>query len=209
MNSRVPFKLLCILVFLSLPQCSRWEQAWPVKLISKSFFNHNSIIKENSVAKKRYDFFNNIFQSTLLFLNQKVQHSVIERKKFYYHWGQETYNEKTRESIESSQNKTEFFLSFYTYHVKINKLHIPAEKWKAYLFANGKKYEARIIYVSDSYESIKAFYPFYDRFSRAYKLSFPIPLKQVESKPLTVLLTGHLGSVEFKFNQKLTRRSGK
>ena len=109
------------------------------------------------------------------------------------------YKEEKTKAISRHTESTEFFISFFTPEKKHNDLSQNKTLWKIYLDVNGQRYEGKATKVKLLLSEIQSLYPYHNRWSTPYLISFPVATALVENKTATLTITGAVSSPQLIF----------
>lgn len=158
------------------------------------------VLGKHTERKQIYDGFYATIELSATMLNTSVMRYQLDQNARIYQWTADQYaNEKSKNDTNLAK-QSEFFLSFYTPERKNDDLNKAKTNWRAFLDANGKRYQARVEKIKAPLSEIMALYPHYNRWSTPYRLIFDIPVAVIEGGPSKLTLTGPVGSatVDFK-----------
>ncbi len=189
--------LICIL-FLPLIQCSHSNiknyidlQFYDAYLEKIRLLTHN---------RKDYNGLYNSYEVTLSLLTSDLQLDQIKLKAQMYQLGDQTQQEDLNEVNSIVNTQTQVFLSFYSPERHYDHLDIKSKSvWKAYLEIDGLRYEGSIKKDTRLLGEIQKYYPYHNRYSSPYIISFPVPSSAIEGKASKVTLTGPLGIAEVEY----------
>lgn len=161
--------------------------------------NYYSNVNEYSDKAEYYYGFTNVFQIQGTVLNQKVLEGQVERKSASFNWSETQKSDEMSKVTNSLRGESTVFLSFYSPENKVNNLDSPSTIWRVFLDVNNKRYQGTIsTYVGFANEA-QLFYPYHSIFSKAYLVRFAVPMANIQDYPMTLTVTGTIGSDTIKF----------
>ncbi|MGE3757118.1 MAG: hypothetical protein AB7H97_05140, partial [Pseudobdellovibrionaceae bacterium] len=159
-------------------------------------------IKKYSDEIKQYSGFENVLQVGAVLLNSKAKMAVVDQKARVFQWSDEQwYKEKVTADSELVK-RTEIFVSFFTPSKKQDDLAKKKSVWKVFLDGGGKRYEGKAVKIKSEPAELRTYYPFHNRWSSAYLITFEVATSAIETDESRLTLTGPVGSATLKF-QKL------
>lgn len=141
----------------------------------------------------------NSLQAAASLINSKVLAAQIEQNARIYQWDQTKLNAERGSQMEKQIKGADVFLSFYTPEKKHDELHKSNTMWKIFLDVNGRRYEGKATKIKLQTVEVQGLYPYHNRFSTPYTLSFPISVRDIEKFPSKLTLTGPAGSATLEF----------
>lgn len=182
---KVAYSVVCILI---LTNCQSAEK--------KKF---DSIIAHNTRSSQLYSGFHQAFEATITSLDRETTQAILEQQSRFHAWDNQTLQLETQKANDKRITESRFFLRFYSPESDYDDLHKPNSIWKIYLVLNGQKYAGKVTKDFSKFVEIQTIYPYFDRFSTGYYVTFPVGRPSVEDQSYTILLTSSLGQAEFKF----------
>ncbi|PWU16237.1 MAG: hypothetical protein C5B49_10790 [Bdellovibrio sp.] len=158
-------------------------------------------IEKNTVNRRVYDGFQNTIQLDLTEHNSVVLSALLDQNARMYQWSSEQYSLERNKVEGEKSTKAEFFLSIFLPDRKNDDLNKKTTKWKIFLDINGRRVEGTASKLRSQFQEIQALYPHFNRWSTAYRLTFPVSTSDVDHQPCTVTLTGPVGSVQAEFTK--------
>lgn len=194
-------KILSIcLIYLWTISCSNKFVA-PVpnlKLISES--DYDQTVKRNSRQEQVYSGLYNAIDQRSIILNSEVSEAQVDQMARVYIWDENKYTQEKIKAEEKLRKESEFFVSFFTPERKHDDLNKNKTLWKIFLDVDGKRYEAKVSKIKLLTEEVQSIYPFHNRFSTPYMLTFPVAMKQIEnSKSIKLTITGPVGTTSVDY----------
>ena len=160
-----------------------------------------SLIENKSKKLELYDGLYNILTVQGTWLDSQISEASLSHSARLYQWNEQKYRDEKTKVISRHTESTEFFVSFYTPERKHNDLSQSKTLWKIFLDVNGQRYEGKAAKVKLLLSEIRALYPYHNRWSTPYMISFPVATSLVENKRATLTITGAVGSPQLVFNQ--------
>lgn len=192
-------KYLFILFSLFLTACATHELTPSGKAIQTDR-DYTPIIEKNTDRVRRYSGFYNTLDIEGTVLNSQVLSAQAHQNALLYQWddnklSQELNNVQTRMTKEA-----EIFLSFFTPDRKNDDLYKTTTIWKIFLDVDGKRYEGKAKKIRLPLAELEGLYPYYNRFYTPYSVTFPVTMQSIENRPLSVTITGTVGSGTMTFS---------
>lgn len=156
-------------------------------------------VNKYSDRSEYYSGFMNVFQMQATILNSKILNGQVEKKYYSFNWSEDQKAQEQAKVDSSLRTETVVFLSFYSPENKVNNLDSPSTIWRVFIDVNNKRYSGSIsTYVGFANEA-QLFYPYHSIFSKAYLVKFPVPMAHIQDYPITLTVTGTIGSDTLKF----------
>lgn len=169
-----------------------------LKLISES--DYYSVIKRNSRHRQIYSGLYNSIDMTAAIINTDVSESQVDQMARMFIWDENKYTLEKAAADGKLQKEAEFFVSFFTPERKHDDLNKNKTLWKVFLDVNGKRYEGKTTKIKLLTEEVQSLYPFHNRFSTAYSIVFPVPMKNIEkSNSIKLTITGPVATATVDF----------
>lgn len=161
---------------------------------------HESLILKKSKKLEIYEGLYNKLTIEGTWLDSQVTDANLSHSARLSQWTESKYKEEKTKAIDRHALSTEFFVSFYTPERKHNDLAQNKTLWKIFLDVNGQRYEGKATKVKLLLTEIQALYPYHNRWSVPYIISFPVATSLVENKRAVLTITGAIGSPQLIFN---------
>ena len=71
--------------------------------------------------------------------------------------------------------------------------------WKIFLDVDGQRYEGKATKNKATLSEVQVMYPYHNRWSVPYIVTFPVATATVENKPATLTFTGAVSTSQLKF----------
>ena len=156
-------------------------------------------IEKFSAGDKQFSGLYHNFEFRATILNHEITKTIHERMAQIYAWSEEESAEKLNEKMSKLENNTLLWLSFFTPERKNDNLATKKSIWKIYLLAGSQRYEGRAQKANLNLSEATELYPYHTRWATPYYIEFPVPSREIENQPLTLIITGPLGRREVTF----------
>lgn len=190
--------ILAIFVFSTLSCVTRLTTPAGVPEISIS--EYENLIVDKSKKLEIYEGLYNKLTIESTWLDSQVTEASLSHSARLSQWPETKYKEEKTKAISRHAENTEFFVSFYTPERKHNDLSQNKTLWKIFLDVNGQRYEGKATKVKLLLTEIQALYPYHNRWSVPYVISFPVATSLVENKRAVLTVTGAITSAQLIFN---------
>jgi hypothetical protein len=167
--------------------------------------DYQKLIHKYTDHIKDYKGFHNTFQVYATLVNSEIQSALIQRESDALQWDQDKATNEREKAFQEMSNETKVIVSLYTPTSKYNDLHKGISIWKLYLEANGKRYEGSAMKKDLRLIQLKKLYPYHNRWSQAYEVSFNVPTSVAESSDTKFIMASSLGKAELKFSPMAAR----
>lgn len=159
------------------------------------------LIEDRTIRKKVYDGFYNTMDVSITPHDSSVLSAILDQNARIYSWNSEKYASERSRMHSEKTSKTEFFLSFFIPEKKLDDLHKKATSWRIFLDIDGRRLEGRAVKMKNPYTELQALYPHFNRFSTPYKVTFDLPVADLETRSTALTVTGPAGSVRAEFKR--------
>ena len=156
--------------------------------------NYEGLIEANVLEDAVYDGFYNKFQYKLIMLTTKIVDTQLERQGELFQWDAAKLGSEKDKAHQTMNNKSEVFVSFFAPEKASSKLDDKRTVWRILLDVGGKRYVGEAKKLSKPVAELAVLYPFHDRWSQPYIVSFNVPMALVESNPVKFTITGPVGN---------------
>lgn len=161
--------------------------------------DYYSLVKQYTDRTEYYSGLMNVFQMQGTVLNSKILNGQVEKKAQSFNWTDDQKVQEQAKTDSSLRTETVVFLSFFSPENKVNNLDSPSSIWRVFLDVNNKRYVGSVsTYVGFANEA-QLFYPYHSIFSKGYLVKFPVPMAHIQDYPMTLTVTGTIGSDALKF----------
>lgn len=189
--------LICLALLLSA--CASQTTA-PTAAPALSADAYLDVIEKHSDKVRRYSGFYNTLDVEATAINSTVAQAQLSRQADLLQWDEKRIGEEKGKFENRLNKEAEFFFSFFTPERKNDDLFKPNSMWKIFLDVDGRRYEGKATKIKLQLVEIQALYPYHNRFYTPYTVTFPVPMRSIESKPLKVTITGSVDSGTLQFN---------
>jgi hypothetical protein len=184
-----PLKFLPLVLSLSLCACQTAPQQR----------DYTRQIHDVSLSQKSYDGFQQTFEATVTPMNREITRLVLGKKGEVLGWTPQRLEKEVNEAQEKMLTHSLFFLRFYAPNSDYNDLHKPNSIWKIYLILGNQRFEGEVKKDFSKLAQLQSLYPYFDRFSTGYEITFPVGQSALENQHYEILLTSSLGQAQFQF----------
>lgn len=191
-------RLLASWLALTAVACAT-EQKSSTGLELMSAAEYERVIERNTRHTQKYSGLYNVMDVTATLVNSEVARAQLDQSARQSQWDAARFQLEKNKSDDTLKQKTQVFLSFYTPERKNDDLHKTATTWKVYLQSPERRWEGTATKLKDSLAELQGLYGYHNRFATAYMLSFPVAIKDIEGQPLTLKITGPVGSGDLSF----------
>lgn len=157
------------------------------------------VVDKNSRSKQVYDGLTAILQVGATLNTQEVVTAQIDQKARIYQWSVEQYENEKSKAMTEAAKESSLFLSFYVPERRHDDLDKAKTLWKIFLDVGGKRYEGKAKKVKTILADSQALYPYHNRWSTAYVVSFPVSTTIAGSGQAKLTLTGPVTSTSLDF----------
>ena len=158
-----------------------------------------AVVDKYSANQKIYDGFMARMDISATLHNSKVTHALLDEKARIYQWNEESYQKEKQKKSEELGKQTDVFVSVFVPERKQDDLHKASTKWKLFLDVNGKRYEGKATKDKSMPAELQILYPQHSRWGTPYKITFNVPIQEVESQKAKFTMTGPPGSSTVEF----------
>lgn len=188
---------LCIILPL-LAACATIPE--PNQTFNLSEEQYEEIIESFSNHSQKYDGPYNILDVNATILNSQVLEAQTLRQATVFQWDKMKYQSELQSKLDSSKEKTQIFVSFFTPDRKSGDLLRSDTLWKTILRSREKEFQGTVKKVSLLPVEIKSLYPSHNRWATGYILTFNTPFNELEGNQSELVITGPVGTSSLKFN---------
>lgn len=183
-------KIYCCLILLLSLSCQTTQIGSNQSYINES--DYKTQLDKFSDDAQEYDGLQNTLDISATILNSTILTAQTQRQATLLNWDKTQYEKELTSKLNSTQSKTDFFVSFYTPERKNSDLTRSETLWKLILSSNNKRIEGKVSKITLLNSEIQSLYPQHNRWSNAYIVSFPIPLSEVEKSKCELSISGPL-----------------
>jgi hypothetical protein len=159
-------------------------------------------IDEYSAGEVEYEGAYNNFRFRTTLMNTVVQQAYIDKKTEIYKWDPVKRQAMLQKMQEPNSSQTSIFMSFFTPIRQDDNLSTAKSIWSIYLQTSQGRYEGKAVKNRDNRTELYLMFPYHQRFSSGYDITFNVPLSQVENEETTLTVSGPLGTKTVKFPAK-------
>ena len=189
--------IMALLLVLTFSCATRLPTPQGVPEISVS--EYEEMIENKSKKLEVYDGLYNKLTIHGTWLDSQITEASLSHSARLLQWNEQKYKEEKTKAISKHTASTEFFVSFYTPERKYNDLSQNKTLWKIFLDVDGQRYEGKATKVKLLLTEIQMLYPYHNRWSTPYVLTFPVATSLVEGKRAVLTLTGAISSPQLRF----------
>ena len=162
---------------------------------------YQSQMDEFTKSDKKYSGFHNAYQVSVTMLNSLIESNVIQQKGYYFQWDRSKTQKAREKMFQEHSSVSKYILVFYTPDRKDNNLEKANTIWKVYLKSNGQRFLGKVKKKNVIFSQFKTLYPHFTRWNKAYEITFPTPMNEVELLKSSIIVTSSLGHSEFHFEK--------
>ena len=198
MNKFLSFALSLTFCTLFLLSCvTQLPVADGIKEISTS--DYESMIQKKTEKIEVYSGLYNQMTASATRMDGEMSEAYLSHSARLLQWSAAQHQLERSKIISQGTEKTEFFVSFYTPERKHNDLSSNKSIWKIYLDINGQRYEGTAKKIKSQLTEVETMYPWHNRWSTPYTVTFPIAAALADGKPAVLTFTGTVTSGQIKF----------
>lgn len=190
-------KFILLIPFFILSCASRLPNLQGIKDISTS--EYEKIIALKTQKTEVYDGLYNKLTLQVTRLDAEMTENLMAYSAKLSQWSLEKYQEEKSKRISKQTEATEFFMSFYTPERQHDDLSLKRTSWKIYLEVGGQRYEGKATKIKTLFLDLEPTFPFHNRWSTPYSVTFPVSTLATEGKPLLMTVTGPLATTQLNF----------
>ena len=168
-------------------------------LNEKEYLN---IVNSQTKDTSQYDGFYQTFQASVTLLTTALEAAGLAQNAELQHWDAAKLQKERDRSFQEQAANTKVFVRLFTPENQYNDMQLPTSIWKIYLEHEGKRYEGKVKKATEKHIELKNRFPYFDRFSTGYFVTFALPTASAENSNVKIILTGPVGSAEFIFNKQ-------
>lgn len=152
------------------------------------------LIKSQTAFDRRYDGFFEVYELHALMMNSEIQNMILQRQGHFMQWDQARLREEKERISQTMSNQTRVVMSFFTPDFQYDDLAKSNSVWRVFLESKGKRYEGKVKKITTKLAELRDLFPFHNRFSTAYEITFPVSGLAVEQGPASLTITSTLGT---------------
>ncbi len=160
---------------------------------------YQSLLEQKTRKVEVYNGLHNILTVQATWLDSQLSEALLSQSARNAQWNELLYKEERSKKINKNAESTELFVSLFTPERKHADLSKAKSIWKIFLEVNGQRYEGKALKIKLLLSEIQALYPYHNRWSTPYIVSFPVATSLVENKPAILTLTSAVGSAQLTY----------
>lgn len=200
MTNSSKIRVFIALAALLVSACVTSPEHPTLKLVSKS--EYESSVERGTQNVKIYDGFSNILNVTGTLLTTSILFAQIDQNARMYQWSEEQYGQEKAKAEASLAKESKLFISFFTPERKHDDLQKSSSHWKIFLDVDGRRFEGTATRWKSILVEVQALYSYHSRWGTPYLITFPVPMKQIESRDAKITITGPVGSAQLEFKAR-------
>ncbi len=197
MKTLIPFAIYTFFLIFEFSCATSLPMPAGVKELSPS--DYENLITQKTKKVEIYQGLENKLTVSATRIDSEVTEGTLSHSARLAQWEEPKYKEERFKIVTKHTDRTEFFVSFYTPERKLADLANTKNLWKIYLDVNGQRYEGKATKMRQLLSEIQALYPYHNRWSTPFMVSFPVSTALTENKSAVMTLTGAVGSAQLKF----------
>lgn len=189
-----------LLPFVFVLGCAHAPPPIPGGVTPLTDLEYSELVRKNTSKTNQYSGFYQTFQADMTILTNEMKTASLRQQGYLLQWSESQFNTEREKVLQENSAYAKFFLRFYSPERDYDDL-AKGEKsiWKVYLDARGQRFEGKVRKMTEKFVELKTIYPFFDRFSTPYEITFNVPMTTIETGPCKVTLASTLGTAEFSF----------
>lgn len=192
-------KFFLVLFLFSTLSCAT-RLTTPAGVPEISVGEYEDLIVKKSKKLEIYEGLYNKITVEATWLDSQVTEASLSHSARLSQWTEQKYKDEKTKAISRHAENTEFFVSFYTPERRHNDLSQNKTLWKIFLDVNGQRYEGKATKVKLLLTEIQVLYPYHNRWSVPYVISFPVATSLIENKRAVLTFTGAVASPQLIYN---------
>lgn len=192
-------KIFLVLFLFSTLSCAT-RLTTPAGVPEISVGEYEDLIVKKSKKLEIYEGLYNKITVEATWLDSQVTEASLSHSARLSQWTEQKYKDEKTKAISRHAENTEFFVSFYTPERRHNDLSQNKTLWKIFLDVNGQRYEGKATKVKLLLTEIQVLYPYHNRWSVPYVISFPVATSLIENKRAILTFTGAVASPQLIYN---------
>lgn len=185
-------KYILLLSFL-LSACASYEVT-PSGRALRTESEYFMTVDKYSDSTRRYSGLYNLIDMEATVLNSKVVADQLDQMTRLYLWDEKKFADEQVKAQERMGKETEVFLAFFTPDRKNDDASKPKTVWRVFLDVDGRRFEGKVVKLKTQISQLIALYPYHNRFYTPYQITFPVPIKTIETREMKMTVTGPVGS---------------
>ncbi len=160
---------------------------------------YQRLISRHTASTDQYSGLYQTFQAHVTMLTTEVQSATLRQRASFLQWTQRDFQTEREKAVQEANAYAKFFMRFYSPEHEYDDLHKGKSIWKVFLEYKGNRFEGKVTKVSQKFVELRSIFPYMDRFSTPYEITFNVPMTTIEQNDVKVILTSSLGQAEFNF----------
>ncbi|RME14985.1 MAG: hypothetical protein D6797_07600 [Bdellovibrio sp.] len=161
--------------------------------------DYEKLVQKWTRSEKKYSGLYNVYQVSATLMTSKLRFAVLDKMKEIKQWDPLRLEKERKKILSENNSISKVYLSLFTPEKSHNDLVEPNSIWTVYLEYKGQKYPAKIKKTHLKFIEIKSILPHHTRWSKAYMLTFEVPMSQLESDSPRLVLSSFLGKTVLVF----------
>jgi hypothetical protein len=158
-----------------------------------------NVLKKHHQYDRKYDGLFELYEMHALLVDSEVENMLLLRQGNFMQWDKARLHDEKDRNAQIMSTQTRIMMSFFSPDFQYDDLAKPNSIWRAYLESQGKRYEGKIKKVNAKLAELRDLFPFHNRFSTAYEITFPVSALLVEQASSKFTLTSTLGTTIVTF----------
>jgi hypothetical protein len=161
-----------------------------------------ALVEKYTARTSRYAGFYATFQADLTMMSNEFKAAELKQRGAFMMWDERQYQQEREKAVQEAAAYAKFFMRFYSPEKDYDDFVKGNSIWKVYLDYNGTRFEGKVKKIPSKLIELQTLYPYFDRFSTPYEITFPVPMSTIETGTFKVVLSSSLGKAEFLFPVK-------
>lgn len=192
-------RLLLLSLSLWMVGCAQTQIANPSQIEAIPAEEYRQLIAKNTGNANEYSGLNQTFQASVTIETGEVESALLRQRGVFKGWDQHQFQSEHEKAVQEAQAYSRFALRLFTSDHDYDDADKPKTIWKTYLEYGGSRFEGTVKKMKDRQVELLSLFPYTDKFSTLYEVTFNVPMTTIEQGQCKFILTSSLGSAEFKF----------